>query len=78
MSDLSRQHLEHMARIEAKLDLVIDGLAQERRHTERLGTAQSQAEKRMRSLERWRHAPGGALFISLASIVTSLANSTPR
>ncbi|MFF9979867.1 hypothetical protein [Streptomyces erythrochromogenes] len=75
MSEIPREHLD---RIEAKLDLVIDGLAQGRTQAEQLGTAQTHVDRRVRSLEKWRYAVGGSVFISLASIATSLGNSAPR
>ncbi|MCX4962975.1 hypothetical protein [Streptomyces virginiae] len=74
MSDIPREDLDRMARIEAKVDTVIAHLAEAPSVT----LLPAETEKRLGSLEKWRYATGGAFFISLASIVTSLANSTPR
>ncbi|MFJ3927944.1 hypothetical protein [Streptomyces sp. NPDC090022] len=74
MSEIPREHLEHMARIEAKLDTLLAQTADLQQHA---GT-NAMTEKRLGSLEKWRYAVGGSVFISLASIATSLANVAPR
>ncbi|MFD9077542.1 hypothetical protein [Streptomyces erythrochromogenes] len=70
MSEISREHLEHMARIEAKLDTLLVQIAETQN-----APVPPETEKRLNRLENWRYGVGGALLISLASLT---ATTPPR
>ncbi|MEU2830175.1 hypothetical protein ABZ667_16120 [Streptomyces lavendulae] len=71
MSEIPRDHLERMARIEAKVDALLVQLAD----LPRTAQVPAETEKRLNRLEHWRYATSGAVLISLASVAATI---TPR
>lgn len=73
MSEISREHLERMARIEAKVDTLLAQAAEDK-----ITQVPADAEKRLNRLEHWRYGVSGAVLISFASLAATVANAAPR
>lgn len=65
--EIPREHLERMARIEAKLDAVLVQLAEGQN-----APAPADTEKRLNRLEHWRYGVSGAVLISFASLAATI------
>ncbi|MCX4800588.1 hypothetical protein OG594_02685 [Streptomyces sp. NBC_01214] len=67
MSEISREHLERMARIEAKVDALLAQAAEDK-----ITQVPAETEKRLNRLEHWRYGVSGAVLISLASLAATI------
>lgn len=82
MSDMSREDVERLVRIETKLDDALNRLVEDREEGKKRDEQQDQVRddmvKRIGALENWRYAVGGALLISMGSAAASVINVVPK
>lgn len=79
---MSREDVERLVRIEAKLDLSLqrameDRTAHDQDMTEVRGNI-DKVETRVGSLENWRYAIGAALLMGAGSTIAAAVNSVPK
>lgn len=82
MSDMSREDVERLVRIEAKLDLSLqrameDRTAHDNDMTE-VRTNIDKLETRTGSLENWRYAIGVALLMGAGGTIAAAVQSVPK
>ena len=70
MSDMAREDVERLVRIEAKLDLSLQRAIEDRVEIEKLVT-------RTGTLENWRYAIGAALLMGTGSTIATVISSVP-
>ena len=82
MSDMSREDVERLVRIEAKLDLSLQRAMEDRQaHDNDMTKVREDIEKletRTGSLENWRYAIGAALLMGAGSTIAAAINSVPK
>ena len=82
MSDMSREDVERLVRIEAKLDLSLQRAVEDRTaHDNDMAGVRVDIEKletRTGSLENWRYAIGVALLMGAGSTVAAAIQSVPK
>lgn len=82
MSDMSREDVERLVRIETKLDDALTRLVEDReegkKRDEQQDLIREDMVKRIGALENWRYAVGGALLISIGSIAGTAINAVPK
>lgn len=82
MSDMSREDVERLVRIEAKLDLSLQRASEDREaHEADMAEVKRETDdldKRVGSLENWRYAIGAALLMGAGGTIASVVNSVPK
>lgn len=82
MSEMSREDVERLVRIETKLDESLNRLAEDRDAAQERDKAQDLVRddmvKRIGALENWRYAVGAAMLISMGSIAGTVVNAVPK
>lgn len=80
--EMSREDVERLVRIEAKLDLSLQRAMEDRQaHDTDMTEVRGDIEKlqnRTGSLENWRYAIGAALLMSSASAIGAAVNIVPK
>ena len=82
MSELPRDDVERLVRIETKVDQLLTRMVEDRddarKRDEIQDTQNADMVKRVSALENWRYAVGGALLISMGSAAASVINVVPK
>lgn len=82
MSDMSREDVERLVRIETKLDDALTRLVEDREQGQKRDEAQDLVRddmvKRIGALENWRYAVGAAMLISMGSVAGTVLNAVPK
>lgn len=79
---MSREDVERLVRIEAKLDLSLQRASEDREaHEADMAEVKRETDdldKRVGSLENWRYAIGAALLMGAGGTIASVVNSVPK
>lgn len=82
MSDMAREDVERLVRIEAKLDLSLQRAGEDREaHEADIAEVKAEANdlaKRVSSLENWRYAIGAALVMGAGGTIASVVSAVPK
>lgn len=82
MSDMSREDVERLVRIEAKLDLSLQRAIEDRTaHDNDMTKVREDIDKletRTGSLENWRYAIGAALVMGAGGTIASVVSAVPK
>lgn len=82
MSDMSREDVERLVRIEAKLDLSLQRAVEDRTaHDNDMAEVRADIDKletRTGSLENWRYAIGAALLMGAGGTIAAAVQSVPK
>ncbi len=79
---MSREDVERLVRIEAKLDLSLQRAVEDRQaHDNDMITVQARIERletRTGSLENWRYAVGAAFLMGAGGTIASIMQAVPK
>lgn len=82
MSDMSREDVERLVRMETKMDLILQRSMEDRQaHDDDMTEVRADLDKlgtRTGSLENWRYAIGAALLMGAGGTIASVVNTVPK
>lgn len=82
MSDMSREDVERLVRMETKMDLILQRSTEDRQaHDDDMTEVREDLDKlgtRTGSLENWRYAIGAALLMGAGGTIASVVNTVPK
>lgn len=82
MSDMSREDVERLVRMETKMDLILQRSTEDRQaHDDDMTEVRADLDKlgtRTGSLENWRYAIGAALLMGAGGTIASVVNTVPK
>lgn len=82
MSDMSREDVERLVRMETKMDLILQRSMEDRQaHDDDMTEVREDLDKlgtRTGSLENWRYAIGAALLMGAGGTIASVVNTVPK